>query len=472
MSAKPKVNVRMYRQGLGDCFLLTFRQGPRLTRMLIDCGVVLGAPKGEEKTKEVVRQLAKDCDGKLDVVVATHEHWDHVSGFATAKELFDDIQIGEIWMAWTEDPTDELANKIRKERGELVKKVGVALELWKARAQSAVELDQRQTARRNRAIAATESLLDFFGPGALGAKGDRTRQALNFLKEHGAPKKYLNPGDQEHLPNIDDVRVYALGPPRDLKLIKKDLPSKRDPETYEESMRVSASAAFLAAAASPAPGLDAQDELYQPFDAFYRIPPSQAQSQQFFTQHYGFQEGKASDSADGAPGWRRIDEDWLGVTSELALMLDSDTNNTSLVLAFELGEEGDVLLFAADAQVGNWLSWETVVFERGRITPNDLLKRTVFYKVGHHASHNATLEEKGLELMTSRRLAAFIPVDQPTAAKIGWKKMPFNPLLTRLREKCRHRIVRLDEGVDEDAPKTFFDSVEENDLFFDIELGG
>jgi hypothetical protein len=30
------------------------------------------------------------------------------------------------------------------------------------------------------------------------------------------------------------------------------------------------------------------------------------------------------------------------------------------VLAFELASEGEVLLFPGDAQVGNWLSWETL----------------------------------------------------------------------------------------------------------------
>jgi hypothetical protein len=47
----------------------------------------------------------------------------------------------------------------------------------------------------------------------------------------------------------------------------------------------------------------------------------------------------------------------LGLAGRLALQLDSDTNNTSLVLAFELGKSGRVLLFPGDAQVGNWLSW-------------------------------------------------------------------------------------------------------------------
>ena len=58
----------------------------------------------------------------------------------------------------------------------------------------------------------------------------------------------------------------------------------------------------------------------------------------------------------------------------------------------------------------------------------------VFYKVGHHASHNATARARGLELMTDPRLCAAIPVVE-AVAKVqgpgrktpgkGWK-MPFN----------------------------------------------
>jgi uncharacterized protein YfiM (DUF2279 family) len=43
-------------------------------------------------------------------------------------------------------------------------------------------------------------------------------------------------------------------------------------------------------------------------------------------------------------------------------------DNTSLVLAIELAD-GDVLLFAADAQVGNWLSWQDLTWSvDGRTT--------------------------------------------------------------------------------------------------------
>src|SRR5690606_6160869 len=107
----------------------------------------------------------------------------------------------------------------------------------------------------------------------------------------------------------------------------------------------------------------------------------------------------------------------------LALKLDEDTNNTSLVLAFEFEDTGDVLLFVGDAQVGNWLSWEKVSFavpESDRPLPAlDLVRRAIFYKVGHHASHNATLRRQGLERMESDRLVAFVPLDVATAKKQG-----------------------------------------------------
>lgn len=56
--------------------------------------------------------------------------------------------------------------------------------------------------------------------------------------------------------------------------------------------------------------------------------------------------------------WRRIDHDWLMSSGELVLQLDSKTNNTSLVLAFEFVDTQRVFLFAADAQVGKWVSWQ------------------------------------------------------------------------------------------------------------------
>jgi hypothetical protein len=136
--------------------------------------------------------------------------------------------------------------------------------------------------------------------------------------------------------------------------------------------------------------------------------------------------------------WRRIDGEWLGSATELALALQSYTNNTSLVLALELGElgKGDVLLFAADAQVGNWESWQTWAYQSGdmKVTGPDLLERTIFYKVGHHGSHNATLKEHGVEQMVNLQ-AAIIPVDEKEAKKKRWGRMPLPDLIAALENK-------------------------------------
>ena len=144
--------------------------------------------------------------------------------------------------------------------------------------------------------------------------------------------------------------------------------------------------------------------------------------------------------------WRTIDDDWLMQAEALALFLDSFTNNSSLVLAIELMESKKVLLFAADAQTGNWLSWDKVPWVDKNVNTDDLLARTVFYKVGHHASHNATLVA-GFEKMKHPDLVAFIPVhkqDPNITKKNGWK-MPAENLFVKLKEKTSNRVLQMDD---------------------------
>src|SRR4051794_17979601 len=59
---------------------------------------------------------------------------------------------------------------------------------------------------------------------------------------------------------------------------------------------------------------------------------------------------------DDPEHFRSIDDLPLEAFSSLALRMDNYTNNTSLVLAFQL-PSGEVLLFPGDAQGGNWKSW-------------------------------------------------------------------------------------------------------------------
>jgi len=85
------------------------------------------------------------------------------------------------------------------------------------------------------------------------------------------------------------------------------------------------------------------------------------------------------------------------------------------------------------------------------VTIDDLLARTVFYKVGHHGSHNAALRAKGFEKMENPDLVAMIPVHRKTAQDQEWE-FPYGLLWRRLKEKARGRVLLADtEDVNEIA---------------------
>lgn len=432
-----RVTIRMYRQGLGDCFLLTFpRKGRDPYRVVIDCGVILGQPDATRIIREVVEDIILTTGGHIDLLVATHEHWDHVSGFVQARDLWTDagrLRIGAVWMGWTEDRSDPLGRRLSDERTAL----RVALTGASARLRMAGD---------RRGADEVGNLLSFFG-----AAGDNsTPAALEVVRKlAGAPPRYCKPEEPPFAIPDTDVLVYVLGPPRDEKFIKKFNPSKSQPETYG----LAAAESFFRVVV-PALGEPSYDS---PFDDAVEIPMAAAQQSPFFQRYYWGEAAAEDDDDDGGDGdqsWRRIDGSWLDASSTLALKLDSATNNTSLVLAFEIGG-GDVFLFAADAQVGNWLSWQGLSWKvNGRtVTGPDLLHRTVFYKVGHHGSHNATLREQGLEQMKDSLDVAFIPVDHEVAIKKQWGKIPLGEIIERLDEITGGKVVRTDKPVPEHLQK-------------------
>ncbi|WP_095205187.1 MBL fold metallo-hydrolase [Mesorhizobium carmichaelinearum] len=111
------LTLRLYCHGLGDCNLIGVPDDKGGTFwMLIDCGVHTSAPGGSARVREVVADILKITQ-RLDVIVGTHEHWDHLSGFLQAKDLFDKFSVGEVWFAWTEDPTNPDARRIDKFKG-------------------------------------------------------------------------------------------------------------------------------------------------------------------------------------------------------------------------------------------------------------------------------------------------------------------------------------------------------------------
>ena len=128
--------------------------------------------------------------------------------------------------------------------------------------------------------------------------------------------------------------------------------------------------------------------------------------------------------------------------------MENYTNPPRLALAFELPNSRQVLLFAADAQVGNWLSWfdqDYPTTDNRTVKAAELLANTVLYKVGHHGSHNATLREQGLELMTHPELVAMLPVEKEAVERLGYGEMPLISLLKELDKRTEGRILHLDK---------------------------
>lgn len=490
----PSVTVRMYRHGLGDCFLLTIPKNEgRPFYLMIDCGLIQGAGKAaEDKLRDAILDIIKTTKGKVDVFVGTHEHYDHLSGLLTCADLFakpgkaekGKLSVDAVWLSWAENLRDPLARKLSDDRARTLRGLQASVGALKKLAS-----DDSIGSESARGI---DALLGFFGASA-GRKPLAQMDAARALAPTPEQIRYCKPSDAPwEAPELPGVRIYTLGPPMSEEMIKRTFVKK---EVYDAAGEAVAAESFFLMAettADPAAADSEAQDLHSPFNRDYRLPLDELKSMVNSTELEDQQSGLARffgcyywgvDSSSSYPdqSWRRIDGDWLGAARNFALKLDSATNNTSLVLAIELTDKGKVLLFAADAQVGNWLSWQDLIWttrDGKPVTGPDLLQRTVFYKVGHHGSHNATLKEKGLEAMQSDELIAFLPVNKKMAMEKRWRRMPLPSLLDALNKQTKGRVVRIDEDYDpakvenslRQSAVDFKGRLITEDLFYEIEI--
>jgi hypothetical protein len=291
-------------------------------------------------------------------------------------------------------------------------------------------------------------------------------------------RDFCEPGQVLTVPDTA-VDAYVLGPPTDEARLAQDMDAsevyqeKTTPGTPEharaleelsERLELAAAAdraereslgAALAQHFSVAEGGMASADEAAPFPVRLGLSYTDARRLPFFNQAY----------FGGRPD-RQIETDWLHGFGRLALQVDKVINNTSLVLAFRLPDER-VLLFVGDAQVGNWLSWHEIEpkdwrrpdggIVRYRPTAGELLARTVVYKVGHHGSHNATLQNRGLEMMQDG-LTAFVPTSRvfPQEQR-GWS-IPLGAVTDALWRKSGGRVVFPHENADYSYANTKFEA--------------
>ena len=356
--AKGDLRVRMYRVGFGDFFLITVptKAGPE--HILIDCGVHAGDIKS---MKACVQDLVQETGRKLALVIATHYHADHLSGFATNFDEFAQFEVGMVWITNRLDPNREDAAKFKAQIRSL-----------------ASQLELRLGARKDQA--GKEAL--FKVQDALGAKGKEggNEKALRLLTEgfkNKPPVRYYQAGEDPELPrSLKGAITAELLGPAPLDSGKEFASSDNKKEQY------------LAAAAEG--GLPPSDALL-PFEKDWPASATDYPT-------VAFREYRTEKQIDlKKPGSAKALEQLLhsaqpDVLFAVADAVDGTLNNQSLVVLFTC--KGKKLLFVGDAQWGNWSYWlygKKVTGKDPGIseTAKGILGSIDFYKVGHHGSTNA-----------------------------------------------------------------------------------
>jgi hypothetical protein len=438
--------VRMYCMGTGDCFIIKFfAKKEERFKMMIDCGVWSGS---KEHLKEYITDLKAYVKNSVDLLVITHEHTDHVSVFEKCADLFtDDFEVKQIWMGWSENDSLSKIKRWKTEHGEKKKALAMAAEKIDAAMKDPATKATMQKDANGLAIlgakqvfaAALQNFADLHLDGKPGQyKG--FLEGMRIVKKEIAQDniEYLYPGDiKEDLPGLEGVKFYVLGPPE--KWAEVETEGGGEGESYTHNKKLKGTDAFAAAILSAGTSVHLENIL--PFEKVYEEAGSS-------TQKLYESEGKKEEDKED---WRKIDNDWLFSAGSLALRINSLTNNLSLALAIEFEDSKRVMLFPGDAEYGSWSSWHRINWQgvepekEGLHFTQDLLRRTVFYKIAHHMSHNGTAQRLGLNMMEHKDLAAMATLDYDVISD-GWKStMPNREMLQELLLKTKGRLMIMNE---------------------------
>jgi len=381
-----QLRIRMYRVGFGDFFLMTIPSAKDPSHMLhivIDCGVTGGTTgKGDIGTiKEAVADMVAETGGELALIIMTHRHMDHIIGFSRCPE-FQDFKgkVGAIWMPVWENEADAGISKFQNEMFALASELHASLAL------------AADTVPDGRTILAM--LQNAIGVAGAGRGGGSNAASLALLKNGlGVRPSYYCKGSPAELPqSLVDAGLTAeiLGPPpADASQFMSLMDLRKGVGQYLDT-------AGNAGGGSSASGGNKQREHVLPFRKSWKVTPQDYPKDAFEEWEHRPLEGPKK---PGYVEWKHLKQA-VDAAQPAALMsaakkVDNHLNNQSLVVLFTYG--GKKLLFAGDAQAGNWEYWLYDAPER-TTTPSDKLGKQAsnvlghldFYKVGHHGSTNAT----------------------------------------------------------------------------------
>lgn len=426
-SAKPtKLRIRAYQVGFGDCVLLTFyypkkgKEAAPQRHILIDFGST-GLPDGtpSDQMDRVAADIKEQCGDKLHVVVATHRHKDHISGFSTRKsgdgpgDIIASLMPDAIIQPWTEHPEakDPKLPAAANTRGKKLPAQPVGVSEQKSLSALHVQSLDDMNKVSEVILAEVEHLTDgnkfaqVLGASAAGQiqflandNGVPNRSAVENLARMGKAHKgvethYVNHGYPLNFSKLlPGVKVHVLGPPtleQHAEIIKERATDKEEFWMLQLSLQAAARNFWGFQAAT--------GELINAFTSGKeRLFPGAKVYRKYHPSH---------------DRWfiRRLREIRGTQMLSLVRILDKAMNNTSVILLFEVG--GRKLLFPGDAQIENW----EYALKRDGKGDLALLKDVDVYKVGHHGSRNATpktlwknFENKSEDAGVSRRLKTVV----------------------------------------------------------------
>ena len=117
---------------------------------------------------QIMDDIEKTTLAKLEVIVATHAHRDHISGFGKFAPRFAQFKVGEVWLPWTDNPRDDDASSLKRKHlalyDALETHLRVALAATEANPKYAAALEALSNLKGNET--ATSELARGFGTGA------------------------------------------------------------------------------------------------------------------------------------------------------------------------------------------------------------------------------------------------------------------------------------------------------------------